>query len=64
MSIGDGAGATGDGTIAGAATIGTGVPDDLIMFAILAGDSVVASAKSGKSKGDNVAWRAGAGLVG
>jgi hypothetical protein len=41
-----------------------GVPDDFIMFAIVAGDSVVASAKSGKSKGDNVAWRAGASLVG
>jgi hypothetical protein len=64
MSIG--AGATGDGTgaIAGAATVGMGVLDDLIMFVILAGDSVAASAKSGKSEGDNVAWRAAASLVG
>jgi hypothetical protein len=40
------------------------MPDDFIMFAILAGDSVAASAKSGKSKGDNVAQHGGAGLVG
>jgi hypothetical protein len=50
--------------IAGEATIEREVLEDLIMFAIVAADSVMHSAKSGKSEGDNVAWRTRAGLVG
>jgi hypothetical protein len=49
--------------IAGAATIETGVLDDFIMPAIVTADSVTASAKSGKSEGDNVASCAVTGLV-
>jgi hypothetical protein len=50
--------------IAAGATLERGVPEDLIMSAILAADNVAHSAKTGKSEGNNVAGRAPAGLVG
>ena len=65
MSIaGTAAIAGGTAAIAEEATIAIGVPEDLIMSAIVAADSVTHSAKSGKSEGDNVAWRTCAGRVG
>jgi hypothetical protein len=50
--------------IAGEATILMGVPEDLIMSAIVAADSVTHSAKTGKRLGIDVAGRAAAGLLG
>jgi hypothetical protein len=50
--------------IAGGATIERELPEDLIMSAIVAADSVTRSAKTGKTEGDNVARRATAGLLG
>jgi hypothetical protein len=50
--------------IAAEARIEREKPEDLIMNAIVVADSVAGSAKSGKSEGDNVAWRTRAGLLG
>ena len=73
MSIAGGAAAIAGGTaeiasgraaIAGEATIVMGMPEDLIMSAIVAADSVTHSAKTSKRLGIDVAGRAAAGLLG
>ena len=65
MSIaGTAAIAGGTAAIAEEATIAIGVPEDLIMSAIVAADSVTHSAKTGKRLGIDVAVRAATGLLG
>jgi len=56
--------AGGTAAIAEAATIVMGMPEDLIMSAILAADSVTHSAKTSKRLGIDVAGRAADGLLG
>jgi hypothetical protein len=56
--------AGGTAAIAEEATIAIGVPEDLIMSAIVAADSVTQSAKTGKRLGIDVAVRAATRLLG